>query len=383
MARRWRKYQVGKFRLGALFNGDVGAYEAVVHYRDADGPHRRRLGVFSETEGRIALDEFVSNCQALKDKPRITVGEVWEQYLADREKDGKLVDTFRQNWKALAPRFAAMPVADITDDICRDYAELRFAKGRVIKKRNKATGATETRRVDLSPGTVWSELLRLRSCLNWAADRRIIEWAPHIWLVTKPAPRDRVMTEDEVIRLIDACIMPHVRLFVVLAITTAGRSAASTDLTWELVNIDAGTIDLRVKDVFDPLTKRVRKGRAIVVMTEEARAELLKAKEAAQTGHVIEWDEAPVKKIRKGFQAAVERAGLGKDVTPHVLRHTVLTWLDEAGIPMERISRLAGHRDINTTRTVYAKPGVDTLRPAAAVIDLRMRRKNQKEVVAA
>jgi len=42
---------------------------------------------------------------------------------------------------------------------------------------------------------------------------------------------------------------------------------------------------------------------------------------------------------------------------------------------MERISKLAGHRDINTTRKVYAKPGVETLQPAADVIDLRLRRK--------
>ena len=44
--------------------------------------------------------------------------------------------------------------------------------------------------------------------------------------------------------------------------------------------------------------------------TEEARAALLEAQAGAQTGHVIEWDGAPVKKIRKAFAAAVKRAGL-------------------------------------------------------------------------
>jgi integrase len=38
-----------------------------------------------------------------------------------------------------------------------------------------------------------------------------------------------------------------------------------------------------------------------------------------------------VKCIRKGFRAAVARAGLPSKITPHVLRHTVLTWLDEDG----------------------------------------------------
>jgi integrase len=53
----------------------------------------------------------------------------------------------------------------------------------------------------------------------------------------------------------------------------------------------------------------------------------------------------------------------------------VLTWLDEDGVPMERISKLAGHRDVNTTRTIYVKPSVETLKPAADVIDMRLRRR--------
>lgn len=376
MARRWRKYEVGKFRLGTLFNRKLGRDEAVVRWRDDRGPHRRRLTVFTEAEGRIELDGFVGRLEALKDRPKITVGEIFTAYKEDREKDGKIVATFDENWKALQPRFGGMQVADVTDDICRDYAKMRLAAGRIIKKRNRATGAIEARRVNISPGTVWSELLRLRSCLNWAASRRLIPWAPHVWLITKPEPRDRVMTEEEVTRLIRSCQMPHVRLFVVLAITTAGRSTAILELTWDRVDFDAGTIDLRTKEVIDPLTKKVRKGRSIVVMSQEARAALAEAKEGRRTDFVIEWDGQPVRKIRKGFSAAVKRAELGRDVTPHILRHTVLTWLDEDGIPMERISRLAGHRNIDTTRTIYAKPRVGTLQPAADVIDLRLRRNN-------
>ena len=74
------------------------------------------------------------------------------------------------------------------------------------------------------------------------------------------------------------------------------------------------------------------------------------------------------------FAAACDAAGL-TGVTPHVLRHSVATWLDEDGIPIERISKLLGHRDPKTTRTIYSKPGVQVLRPAADVIDLRLRGK--------
>jgi integrase len=328
--------------------------------------------VFSEAEGRGALHSFIGKCEALKNRPGLTIGEVWEAYRADRRKDGKLMAAFDANWKALEGRFAALTIADLTDDVCRDYAQGRLEAGRSVRKYNPQTGLNDERRLPISVGTVWSELLRLRSCLNWAAKRRVIPWAPHVWLPSKPAPRDRVLSESEVQQLIGACVMPHIRLFVVLAITTAGRSAALLELTWDRVDFAAGTIDLRAKEVVDPLLKKVRKGRSIVVMTDEARGELLQAKAGARSLHVIEWDGMPIKKIRKGFEAAVNRAGLGRDVTPHVLRHTVLTWLDEDDVPMERISRLAGHR---TT-------GVHTLQPAAEVIDMRLRRSRPRAVAA-
>jgi integrase len=40
----------------------------------------------------------------------------------------------------------------------------------------------------------------------------------------------------------------------------------------------------------------------------------------------------PVANIHKAFGAVVEDAGLGPDVTPHVLRHTAATWLMQAGV---------------------------------------------------
>jgi integrase len=103
-------------------------------------------------------------------------------------------------------------------------------------------------------------------------------------------------------------------------------------------------------------------------------------KGASLTGHVIEWDGEPIKCIRKAFVTVCERAEFGKwvarptkwvarpteddpkrhvflsSVTPHVLRHTAISWMEEAGIPMSVISRFAGHDDENTTRKIYWHP---------------------------
>lgn len=368
MGKRWRKYTVGRYRLGALFNKTVGRHEAVVCWRDDDRkPHRHRLGVFSETEGRSALDAYIGRIETLTARATKTVGEIWKAYVADREKDGKLVATFAHNWKALAPRFAAMQVVDINNDVCRDYAQARMTAGRTVMCKGLP------KRFDIGVGTVWTELTRLRSALNWAEKQGIIERVPPIWVPRKPDPKDRVLTPDEFLALLDACTVPHLRLFVILAITTGARSEAILQLGWAQVDFAGWVIDFREKPQINPLTKRARKARAKAPMTEEARSELLRAYEGRLTDNVIEWDGAPVKKIRKAFQAAVDRAGL-KGVTPHTLRHTVATWLDEGGIPMERISKLLGHRHIDTTRLIYSKPSVDTLRPAGELIDATIRR---------
>lgn len=351
MGKRWRKYQVGKYRLGQLLG------QAVVCWTDDKGkPHRRRLGKFTEIEARAKLDEFARGVTLLKEQKSKTIGEIWELYKADREKDGKLIANFENDWKALKPRFAGLDAITLnTSDACRDYANDREKAGK-------------------STSTIWTELTRLRSCINWAVKRNIIPVKVYVWVPTKPDGRQRVMSEEEVIRLIDACKVPHIKLFVVLAISTAGRSGAICQLKWDKVDFDAGTIDLRDSEKSNALKKARKKGRSIVPMTAEARAALLEAQKGALSDWVIEWDGEPVKKIRKGFMAAVSAAGL-TGVTPHVLRHTVLTWLDEEDIPMERISKLAGHRDLNTTRKIYAKPDVKVLKPAADVIDMKLRRK--------
>ena len=350
MGKRWRKYAVGNYRLGQLHG------KAVVCWRDEKGLHRRRLGVHTEIEARAALDSWVRSVALLRERETKTVAAIFEAYRADREKDGKLIANFDNDWKALKPRFGALEVDAVTADACRDYAATRDAQGK-------------------STSTIWTELTRLRSCLNWAQKRRVISVAPYVWVPSKPDGRTRVMTVEEVQRLIDACKMPHVRLFVILAVTTGARSSAICQLLWAKVNFEAGTIDLRSTEKINPLAKRSQKGRGFVPMTGEARGALLYAKAGALTDYVMEWDGASVKKVRKAFMAAVKAAGL-EGVTPHVLRHTVATWLDEDGIPMERISKMLGHRDRRTTERFYAKPGVAVLRPAAEAIDMRLRSKS-------
>lgn len=349
MGKRWRKYRVGKYRLGQLLE------QAVVVWSDETGHHRRRLGFAnSEVEARALLDAWARRVVLVQADSAKTVGELYAAYQQDRLADGKQAGNFIDSWKALGPRFASLPVDAVTADVCRDYARQRIASG-------------------VSQGTVWTELTRLRSCLNWAAKRRVIPYPPpYVWIPKKPPPRQRVLTPAEAIRLIDCCVMPHIRLFVILSLTTGGRKGAILGLVWKRVDFKERTIDLRDPEVVDPLTKAARKSRSIVPMTSVARAALSEAQKGALTDHVIEWDgEAPVGNIRTGFMAAVARAGL-EGVTPHTLRHTAASWIYNSTASAEFASRLLGHRDPDTTRRIYAKADPESLRPAADVIDMKI-----------
>lgn len=223
MGKRWKPYRVGPYRLGVL--GD----QCVATWRDAEGKHRVRLGrAGSENEARSFLDTFANQAarQAAADSGQ-TVGGLYKAYRTDRAVDGKQIAAFDWNWKALAPVFSGMAPEHVTADVCRSYASQRISAG-------------------VQAGTVWTELTRLRSALNWAAKRRLIPSPPpYVWVPVKPAARERVLTDDEIDQLLAGAVMPHVRLFVTLALCTGARSSALLELTWDRVDFAAGTIDLR------------------------------------------------------------------------------------------------------------------------------------------
>jgi integrase len=167
--------------------------------------------------------------------------------------------------------------------------------------------------------------------------------------------------------------VPHSKLFLLLLVYTAARHHALTELLWDQVDFDQNVIDLRPpgKKV-TVLDKGSKKGRAIVPMSGELRAALLVAKENAETPFVLEYGGRRLDYMFQAFNNARARAGLGKDVTPHVLRHTVATWLRTARDDWSAIAGLLGHDDEETTRTIYGHVEVEALKPTVNLIEQRL-----------
>jgi integrase/recombinase XerD len=66
--------------------------------------------------------------------------------------------------------------------------------------------------------------------------------------------------------------------------------------------------------------------------------------------------------ISKFFKALRLKAGIGKPLTPHILRHTYCTNLLQNGADITYIKELAGHSDIQTTARYYLGVDHDALR---------------------
>jgi integrase len=313
---------------------------------EENGKRRRfRLVAASPTEARAAFQDFIREHNALtRPVERLTVKDIWSDYVAEKEAQERVsVSRMRDAWKSLAGDFGALDPRDITPALIRAYTAKR-------------------RKLGISDGTIHTELCYLRASLRFALRER----APDIRLPPKPRPRERHLTTDEARELINASHMPHVRLYILLALHTAGRPSSILDLAWNRVDPGKGTIQLD-----NPDRDRTAKGRATVPMAEELRQPLADARAAALTEYVIEWAGKPVASIKKGIARTAARAGL-RGVTPYVLRHTAAVWMAEAGVPMSEISQYLGHTSTAVTERVYARYSPDHLRKASDAISRRL-----------
>ena len=74
--------------------------------------------------------------------------------------------------------------------------------------------------------------------------------------------------------------------------------------------------------------------------------------------------------VRRDFRKVVDAAGLaGKEWAPRELRHSFLSLLSDARVPIESISRLVGHRSTMVTETIYRKQLRPVIEGGAEVMD--------------
>lgn len=267
------------------------------------------------------------------------IDDLWQLYLSDCRQDRKNVSRQEDAWKHLQKAFGNGIGVDITRDDCRAYADIR--------KRQGAASAT-----------VMTELVYLRACLNLRYGRG----RNCIWLPPGSPPRDRYLNREELDQLLTHVQTPHVRLFIILAITTGVRMSALLELRWDQVDFKHRTINFN-----QPEREQTNKRRPELPLNERAYEALHEAARGALTDYVIEWDRKPVKSIKKAIRMASKRSGIV--CSPHVFRHTAGVWMAQADVPMQKISQFLGHTSSRVTERSYARYSPSFMKDAAAALE--------------
>lgn len=265
--------------------------------------------------------------------------DLWKAYIADREAEGVNTKQLEYRWNMLEPFFGYKMGNAITKDDCKAYAKQRIAQG-------------------VKSVTARTELVLLRACLNLRYGRA----STKMWLPPASPPRDRYLTKEELNTLLESIDTPHVRLFIILAVSTAARMSAILQAKWSAIDWNTNTINYN-----PPGRVKTNKRRTTVPLNKPARAALEKARQMAQTDYIIEFNEQPIKNIRKGIEAAARRSKI--PCSAHVFRHTAGVWMAEADVPMSKISQYMGHTTTKVTEETYARYSPSYMKDAASALE--------------
>lgn len=297
-------------------------------WREGGTTRRAALRTKDRAEAERALADFK------KVPAGDTVAATIASYLADKKHAARGYQGMESASRRIVKEWGHLRPDQIDKPLCRAYTAKRrkegVGDGTIIKELGVARAATK------GAGAVFS-------------------------LPSAPPPKDRWLTKAEVDKLIDACDLPHIRLFVLLAWSTAARAGAILGLTWDRVDFERGQIKLADG-------RGGGKGRSTVAMSKRLRAALTEAHKARTTEWVVEWAGDRVRSVKRAFATASTKAKI-EEVTPHVIRHSAAVAMAEDGVSMAEIAQVLGHRNPQTTFAVYARYSPDHLKRAMRALD--------------
>lgn len=325
---------------------------------------RFSTGTSDRIQAERVLAQFLIERRQTPDIRELFITDLLERYKATREKDMAL----EYNLRNLTPYFKDHAVSQITRHSVNDYIEHRL-KQKVVVGKNKGNRT-------VSPATVKRELDMLGAAMNFAKREGLINEVPYFEKPKPSKPRDRWLTQEEVVKLFKASPNDNLTAFLHLAINTASRPSSILELKWFQVDMEKRLIHFNPPD-----REQTKKYRPTVYMNDSL-AEFLKAwRKKSKSEYVC----GGAKSLKKSFKQACTNAKI-VGATPYTLRHTAVTWVIREGFSLALAGQLAGHKDPRTTMR-YAKhdpsftSGVVTALASGAQLahKIAKKRKNNKK----
>lgn len=206
----------------------------------------------------------------------------------------------------------------------------------------------------LKPKSVLTRLNHVWAFMRFLVDKSIIrsEILKRKMRIKVPESLPRAIDPEDIRKLISLIKKPRDRALILLLLRTGMRIG-------ELLNTKISDINLKEKSIDIHEAQKNRTGRVVYYSTDASRAlnKWLKKRNPEQeylfygkSGKPISYETA-----RSTFLNYINQAGLAdKGYTLHCLRHTFASELLNAGMHLECLQPLLGHKSIEVTR-IYAR----------------------------
>ena len=370
----------GDCRDGVHHKTCAGRWRGVVSLGfDANGKRiRRKVSGQTKAEVKDKLKTLHSELDAgIRTTAAYTVEKAVTDWL-DEGLPGRAAKTVEVNRDSLRPLLAVIGTIPLRDLTVQDV--------RTALAKMAATHATRT-------------LQKAHNCLTRAlrhAEGQDLVRRNVSALVDTPRGREgrpsQSLTLAQAAALLQAAEDSRLHAYIVLCLLTGVRSEEARALTWERVDLEAGTVSVwrSVRAHGDTKTERSRRTLKLPEIAVEAlRAQRRRqADERARAGEL--WQKhglvftttvgTPYEShnLRRDFRRVTRAAGIGAQWVPKELRTSFVSMMSYQGVPVEEIVRLAGHASSRTTEVIYRRELRPVITTGAEVMDQIFRSKQPR-----
>jgi integrase len=244
----------------------------------------------------------------------------------------------------LAEWWADKTLSDVNGTSCRQYVAHRMTQPR---KASKPDITGKPPRMVTAAGAR-RELEDLRAAINHHRQEGLCSEVVSVALPEMSEPRSDWLMRSEAARMIwsawrarqkigsgmvDRYVGKHVARFILVGLYTGTRHAAICSAAFYpvvgrgYINLEAGVFHRQRQGA-----KKTKKRQPPVRVPTRLLAHLRRwHRLGIARNAVIEWNGKPIMSVRKSFAATAAAAGIGRHITPHVLRHTAATWTMQNG----------------------------------------------------